>query len=94
MPKRIRVEVSAAQREELERVRDRHPQAYVRERAAAVLKVAEGATLTEVGERGLLKRHEPETVHGWITAYLRHGVAGWKIKPGRGRKPVFFPPEL
>ena len=93
MPKRIRVELTTAQREELQAIRDRHPQAYLRERAAAVLKVAAGATLTEVGERGLLKRHEPETVHGWVNAYLSQGVAGWTVKPGRGRKPAFFPPE-
>jgi hypothetical protein len=93
MPKRIRVELSARQRAELEAIRDRHARAYLRERAAAVLKVAAGATLTEVGEHGLLKRHEPETVHGWISTYLTHGVAGWKIKPGRGRKPAYFPPE-
>lgn len=93
MPKRIRVELTAVQRTELEALRDRHPQAYLRERAAAVLKVATGETLTEVGERGLLKRHEPETVHGWIKAYLKHGVAGWKIKAGRGRKAAYFPPQ-
>ncbi len=93
MPKRIRVELSAQQRAELEAVRDRHPRAYLRERAAAVLKVADGATLTAVGEQGLLKRHEPETVHKWIKAYLTHGVAGWKIKAGRGRKPAHFPPQ-
>ncbi len=93
MPKRIRVELTAAQRAELEMIRDRHLQAYLRERAAAVLKVADGATLTEVSERVLLKRHEPETVHGWIKAYLTHGMAGWKIKTGRGRKPVYFPPK-
>lgn len=93
MPKRIRVELTPAQRQELETIRDRHPRAYVRERAAAVLKVADGATLTEVAERGLLKRHEPETVHGWVKAYLSDGVAGWQIKPGRGRKAAYFPPQ-
>lgn len=93
MPKRIRVELTGTQREELERVRAEHAQAYMRERAAAVLKVAEGATLTEVGERGLLKRHEPETVGDWIKVYLAQGSAGWRVKPGRGRKPAFFPPE-
>jgi len=93
MPKRIRVELTEGQRTELEVTRDRHPTPYVRERAAAVLKVAAGATLTEVGERGLQKRHEPETIHGWIKQYLADGLAGWKIKPGRGRKAAFFPPQ-
>ena len=93
MPKRIRVELTESQRSELEATRDRHPKPYMRERAAGVLKVAAGATLTEVGERGLQKRHEPETIHRWIKHYQAAGLAGWKIKPGRGRKPAFFPPE-
>ena len=92
MPKRIRIELTDGQQKELETTRDEHPKPYMRERAAAVLKVAAGATLTEMGEHGLLKRHEPETVHGWIKAYLAEGLVGWHIKPGRGRKPAFFPP--
>jgi transposase len=47
--------------------------------------------LTEVAERGLLKRHEPETIHRWIRRYLQAGVAGWQVKRGRGRKPKFSP---
>ena len=91
MPKRIRVSLSEAQRQELEKVRDGHPKAFLRERAAAVLKVAQGKTMTEVAEQGLLKRHEPETVHRWVKRYLQAGVAGWQVKKGRGRKPLFSP---
>ena len=91
MPKRIEVELSEGQRVELEKVRDRHEKAYQRERAAAVLKVAAGESLTAVGEKGLLKRHEPETVHEWVKRYLQAGLDGWKIKAGRGRKPKFSP---
>ena len=93
MPKRIVIELSPAQQQELEQVRDRHAKPYLRERAAAVLKVAAGQTLSEVAARGLHKRHEPETVHDWIKSYLQDGLAGWAIKPGRGRKPVFFPKD-
>lgn len=91
MPKRIRVTLSEAQADELGQARDRHPKGYVRERAAGILKVAHGATLTEVGEQGLDRRHEPETVHGWIEQYLAHGLAGLVVKPGSGRKPKFSP---
>ncbi len=91
MPKRIVVELSNEQSEELEKVRDRHEKAYMRERAAAVLKVASGETLTAVGEHGLLKRHKLDTIHRWIKDYLSQGLEGWVIKKGRGRKPVFFP---
>lgn len=93
MPKRIHVELSPSQQIELEQVRDRHPKAYLRERAAAVLKVAGGQNLTQVGQTGLLKRHEPETIHAWIRGYLEAGIASWKVKAGRGRKPKFSPSE-
>ena len=91
MPKRIVVELSQAQRRELEQVRASHAKPYMRERAAAVLKVAEGQTLSAVATSALLTRHKPETIHGWIDTYLRQGLQGWVVKAGRGRKPAFFP---
>jgi len=91
MPNATRIELSAAQRAELERVRSSHSKAYMRERASGVLKVAEGQSVRQVAEYGLLKRHEPETVSGWIKVYQQQGLAGWSIKAGRGRKASFFP---
>ena len=91
MPKRIRVNLSEAQAQELVKARDEHPKAFIRERAAAVLKVAGGKSVTDVAEQGLLKRHEPETVHLWTKRYLQAGVTGWQVKPGRGRKALFSP---
>jgi len=91
MGTRLRVELSAAQVQELARVRDHHPKAYLRERASAILKVASGWTAKAVGEQGLLKRHEPETVSLWVKQYLAQGMSGLVIKPGRGRKPAFSP---
>jgi transposase len=91
MPRIIRIQLSEAQRQELLHVRAHHGKAFLRERAAAVLKVGEGALIQHVAENGLLKRHEPETVKGWIEQYLRAGLAGWQIKAGRGRKPNFSP---
>lgn len=91
MPKRIKVNLSEAQVQELENVRRTAHKPYLRERAAAVLKVAGGETVTAVAEKGLLIRHEPETVHTWIKAYLKDGLAGWVIRAGRGRRPAFFP---
>ena len=55
MPKRIRVTLSEDQRRELEQARDRHKKGYVRVRAAAILKVADGAVVSHVAEHGLLK---------------------------------------
>jgi transposase len=91
MPRIIRIHLEEAQRQELEQVRDHHPKAFLRERAAAVLKVAQGQVIQHVALHGLLKRHEPETVKVWIERYLSQGVAGWKIQAGRGRKPKFSP---
>lgn len=91
MPKRIRIELTEAQIQELEATRHQSKTPYLRERAAAVLKVAQGQLVTEVAEKGLLIRHEPETVHSWIKAYLKDGLAGWVIRSGRGRKAVFSP---
>lgn len=87
-----RIELSAAQRAELETVRDRHPKAYYRERASAVLKIAEGMALSVVAQRGLLKPRHPATVRRWVESYEREGIAGWQIRPGRGRRPLFSPP--
>ncbi len=91
MPKRIKIDLSTEQKAELERMRDSHSKPYLRERASAILKVAAGETLSSVGEIGLLKRHEPETVHKWIQAYQESGLSGLVIKKGRGRKPAYFP---
>ena len=93
MPKRIEVKLTATQVEELEVVRHHHAKPYMRERAAAVLKVAKGETVTAVAEKGLLIRHEPETVSAWIRRYLNAGLAGWTIQQGHGRKAAFSPQE-
>lgn len=93
MPKRISINLSEAQIAELSQVRNSHPKGYMREKAAAILKVASGELVSQVAERGLHKRHEPETVHSWLKAYQKDGVSGLVIRPGRGRKGSFFPSE-
>ncbi|HEX2909148.1 MAG TPA: helix-turn-helix domain-containing protein [Phototrophicaceae bacterium] len=91
MPKRVKLDLTAAQVAELQAVRNHHAKPYLRERAAALLKVNEGQLLSQVAATGLLKRHEPETVHGWIKAYHQDGLEGLMIRPGRGRKARFSP---
>jgi transposase len=86
--------LTTEQLDELEWARDNHPKPYVRERAAAILKVANGHSIREVALYGLLKRREPETLKEWINRYLVEGMEGLLIKPGRGRKPAFFPSPL
>jgi hypothetical protein len=94
MPGKLCVILSEAQRQELEQARDHHAKAYVREAAAAILKVAAGNSARQVAAKGLLKTRDPETVSEWVQRYQAEGIAGLKVKAGRGRKAVFFPPRV
>ena len=84
-----RITLSDEQRTELTRIRNADPKAYVRERAAAILKVAEGTPAARVARRGLLRRRRPETVYRWLDRFEKHGIPGLRISPGAGRKPAF-----
>jgi hypothetical protein len=85
------VVLSPAQVQELEQVRDHHPKAYVRVKAAGILKVWAGASRRHVAQHGLLKPVRRETVQRWIVGYQHEGVVGLLVKSGRGRKPAFSP---
>jgi hypothetical protein len=85
------VSLSPAHVQELEQVRDHHPLAYVRVKAAGILKVRQGQSLRQVAKSGLLKSVRRETVKAWIVRYQHDGVAGLLVQPGRGRKPAFSP---
>lgn len=60
------VQLTAEQRRELEQFRDGSPKPYLRERAAALLKVADGEYTAEVARSGLLRRREPDTLYTWL----------------------------
>lgn len=77
--------LTAAQRAELEQARDRDPRPYLRERAAALLKVAGGASPRQVALSGLHRPRQPKTVCGWLDAYARAGLAGLVQRPRRAR---------
>ncbi len=91
MPASLKLNLTAEQREELEQIRDHHPKTYMRERAAALLKIADGWSALRVSREGLLKRRHPDTLYRWVHRYLEEGVEGLKIRKGRGRKPAHFP---
>ena len=93
MPKVTKLCLTAGQKKELTRARNRHPKAYVREKAAAILKVQEGQSIRQVALHGLHKKRSEHTVKGWIDGYLAAGLAGLLVQAGRGRKPAFFPPQ-
>jgi len=64
------------ERQDLEEIRDRHPKPYMRERATAILKVAEGCSPHYVAMNCLLKPRDPDAVYGWINSYLKYGIDG------------------
>lgn len=93
MPRKLQVKQSEEQKRDLEQARDHHAKAYIREAAAAILKVAAGKSARQVATTGLLKERDPETVSEWIQRYQAEGINGLKVKTGRGRKAVFFPSD-
>ena len=54
--------LSDAQRQELEHTRDHDHRPYLRERAAALLKIASGQSAHRVARHGLHKRRDPDTL--------------------------------
>lgn len=93
MPKITKLDLSADQIKELTTARDRHPKAYVREKAAALLKVNQGQSIRQVALHGLHKRRSEHTVKSWLSRYRADGLTGLGVKAGRGRKAAFFPPQ-
>jgi hypothetical protein len=91
MPKIIQLELSTSEREELEGVRRHDARPYMREKAAALLKIADGQTASQVAEHGLLQTHDPDIIYRWLKRWQTEGVAGWVVKKGRGRKAAFSP---
>jgi hypothetical protein len=91
MPTRRIISLSDDQLLALSTVVRTHTKAYVRERAAAILKIAEGTSPHAVAKAGVLLPRAPDTVYRWLTRYETDGVAGLLIKPGRGRKAAFSP---
>ncbi|HEY1390525.1 MAG TPA: helix-turn-helix domain-containing protein [Ktedonobacterales bacterium] len=91
MPTPYRLTLSAAQRQDLLDLRSHAPLAYVRERAAVIVAVGDGASLRAAGRTAGLTRHTAECVSGWIHRYLAEGRSGLRIRKGRGRKPASFP---
>lgn len=85
MQKRI-LKISSAERQALEAVREHDARAYLRERAAALLKIADGWSAHAVAQRGLLRKHKSDTVYGWLTAYQEKSLPGLYQRPRRGGK--------
>jgi hypothetical protein len=85
MPKRRYLTLAASQRVELEQLLHRDPRPYMRERASALLQVADGRSSHWVALNGLLRRRKPDTVIGWLNAYEQGGVSALVHRPRRRR---------
>jgi hypothetical protein len=88
-----RLVLSADEQQALLDMRDHAPKAYLRERAAALLKLAAGESLTQVAQAGLLRSRDRHTLLDWLRRYQAAGLAGLRLRAGRGRKPAFFPSQ-
>ncbi len=69
MPIRRTLILSPEEQRDLEHIRDHDRRAYLRERAAALLKIAQGRSAHWVACFGLLKPRQPDTVYGWLNEY-------------------------
>jgi hypothetical protein len=74
MSQRRTLALTARQRYALLYHRDHHPKPYVRERCAALLKVADGLAPHAVARNGLLRPRDPDTVYAWLDFYQKGGL--------------------
>ena len=79
--------LTETQIQELKRYRDNDPHIYMRERCAAMLKIADGKSPHWVARNGLLKPRDPDTVYAWLNIYESQGVEGLiKRTQGQNRR--------
>jgi len=83
--------LSSEQETTLVEMRDHHAKPHLRERAAALLKIADGKSVNWVAREGLLRQRKWETVASWLNAYEEVGLGGLYDEKGRGRKPAAEP---
>lgn len=93
MPKRNQLALSEEERAGLENWLKNPPRPYLRERARAILLIAEGVPISQVAERLRLRVHRT-TVSDWLHRYQQAGRKGLRVAPGRGRKPIFSPSDI
>lgn len=86
MARHRRLELTDVQRQELLDHRDHDPRPYLRERCAAMLKVADGHTPHSVAQQGLLKPRDPDTVYSWLAHYQVLGLPGLIARQQGGRR--------
>lgn len=73
---RLILHLEKVERETLVEGMRHHPRAAVRERCAALLKVADGVSPHAVAKAGLLFARDPDSVYRWLDWYQQEGIAG------------------
>jgi hypothetical protein len=73
MAKRRTLEPTPEQYTYLVKMRDHDKRPYLRERAAALLKVASGDSPHHVARHGLLRPRDPDSVYRWLDDFIRNG---------------------
>jgi len=76
--------LQSKQRKRLVWHRNHDPKPYIRERCAAILKIADGHPPHAVALSGLLKPRDPDTVYGWLDIYEADGFEGLIAHPQGG----------
>ena len=77
------------EREQLIEHRDHDANPQVRERCAALVKIAEGQTAHAVARAGLLKPRDPDTIYGWLAVYEKQGLEGLLSRLHGGQRQRF-----
>lgn len=80
---RLRLKLTKKEKLSLIEIRDKDTKAYLRERAAALLKIAEGQSPHAVAKSGLLKERDPDAVYSWVYRFVEQGGKGLIHKPRR-----------
>jgi len=70
------IRFSEPERVTLEEAVHHHPFPYVRERCAALLKMAQGHSPHWVAQHGLLQPRDPDSVYQWLQWYQNEGIIG------------------
>jgi hypothetical protein len=76
MVQKRRLELNEMEREGLVAHRDHDSNPQIRERCAALLKIATGQSAYAVARGGLLKPRDPDTVYEWLNWYEQNGLDG------------------
>lgn len=74
MVQRRTLELTKKERDALVACRDHDPHPQMRERCAALLKIADGMSPHAVALGGLLRRRDPDSVYSWMGYYQGGGL--------------------